>query len=91
MRIWITQVHTDGAATMLLDYAHEPSLNCCPRFVPRHFNVFAIALNHWFAKTVWVFVQLLQRAAFRANETFAKYVVAVASDSSNGPIFHGDL
>jgi hypothetical protein len=53
--------------------------------------VFAIALNHWFAKTVWVFVQLLQRAALWANETFAKYVVAVTSDSSNGPIFHGDL
>ena len=91
MRIWITQVHTNGAATVLLDYAHEPSLNCNPRFVPRHFNVFAIALNHWFAKTVWVFVQLLQRAALWANETFTKHVVAVASDSSHGPVFYGDL
>jgi hypothetical protein len=53
--------------------------------------VFAIALNHWFAKSVWVFVQLLQRAALWANETFTKYVFAVASDSSNGPVFHGDL
>jgi hypothetical protein len=89
--VWVAQVNANGAATMLLDYAHEPAFNFCPRFVPRHFNVFAIALNHWFAKTVWVFVQLLQRAALWANETFAKYVVAVASDSSNGPIFHGDL
>jgi hypothetical protein len=91
VRIWVAQVHTDSASTVLLNHAHEPALNCCPRFIPRHFNVFAIALNHWFAKSVWVFVQLLQRAALWANETFAKYVVAVASDSSNGPIFHGDL
>ena len=91
MRIWVAQVHANSAAPVLLDYTHEPAFNFCPRFIPRHFNVFAIALDHWFAKTVWVFVQLLQRAALRANETFTKYVVAVASDSSNGPIFHGDL
>ncbi len=91
MRIWVAQVHTDSASTVLLNHAHEPALNCCPRFVPCHFDMLAIALDHWFAKTVWVFVQLLQRAALRANETFTKHVVAVASDSSNGPIFHGDL
>jgi hypothetical protein len=91
VRIWITQVHTNSAAPVLLNHTHEPALNCCPRLIPRHFNVFAIALDHRFAKTVWVFVQLLQRAALRAYKTFTKYIVAVASDSSNGPIFHGDL
>ena len=91
MRIWVAQVHTDSAATMLLDHAHEPALNRCPRFIPRHFNVFAIALDHRFAKTVWVFVQLLQRAALRANETFTKHIIAVASDSSDGPVFHRDF
>jgi hypothetical protein len=91
VRIWITQVHTDGAATVLLDYAHEPAFNFCPRFTPCHFNMLAIALDHWFAKSVWVFVQLLQRAALRADETFTEHIITVASDSSHGPVFYGDL
>ena len=36
-------------------------------------------------------MQLLQRAALRANETFTKHIIAVASDSSDGPVFHRDF
>jgi hypothetical protein len=51
----------------------------------------AITLDHRFAKSVWVFVKLLQRAALRANETFTEHIITVASDSSHGPVFYGDL
>jgi hypothetical protein len=53
--------------------------------------VFAIALDHWFAKTVWVFVQLLQRAALRTNETFTEHIITVASNACHSAIFDGDF
>jgi hypothetical protein len=76
---------------MFIDDAHEAAINFLPRFVPTDFNVYAIALHQWLAQTIWVFVQLLQRAALWANETFTKYVVAIATNARHRAIFHGDF
>jgi hypothetical protein len=53
--------------------------------------MYAIALHQWLAQTIWVFVQLLQRAALWANETFTKDVIAIAANTRHRAIFHGDF
>jgi hypothetical protein len=43
--------------------------------------MFAIALHEWLAQTVGVLMQLLQRAAFGANESMTEYIVTVATNT----------
>jgi hypothetical protein len=76
---------------MFIDDAHEATINFLPRFIPTHFNVHAIALHQWLTQTIWVFMQLLQRAALWANETFTKNVIAIATNARHCAIFNGDL
>ena len=76
---------------MLVNDAHEAAINFLPRFVPTHFNVHAIAFHQRLAQTIWVFVQLLQRAALWANESFTKYVIAIATNARHRSIFHRDF
>jgi hypothetical protein len=45
--------------------------------------MFAIAFHEWLAQAVWVFVQLLQCAAFGANESMAEYIVTIATNTHN--------
>jgi hypothetical protein len=53
--------------------------------------MYAIALHQWLAQTIWVFVQLLQRAALWADEPFTKYVITVAANARHCTIFNGDF
>ena len=76
---------------MFIDDAHEATINFLPRFVPTHFNMYAIAFHQRLAQTIWVFVQLLQRAALWTNEAFTKYVITVATNARYRSIFHGDF
>ena len=66
---------------MTLDDSHQTVIHYLPCFFPRHFNMFAIALHQWLAQTVGVLMQLLQRAAFGANESMTKYIVTVATNT----------
>ena len=76
---------------MFVNDAHEAAINFLPRFVPTHFNVYAIALHQRLAQTIWVFVQLLQRAALWTNEAFTKYVIAIATNARHCSVFNGDF
>ena len=77
---------------MTINHAHQSALDFFPRFVPTDFNMHAIALHHWLAQTVGVFMQLLQRAALRTDEAMAEHIVLVAADANNLLLrVHGDL
>ena len=76
---------------MFVNDTHEAAVNFLPRFVPTHFNMHAIAFHQRLAQTIWVFVQLLQRAALWTNEPFTKYVAAIAANARHRSIFHGDF
>jgi hypothetical protein len=68
---------------MTLDDSHQTVIHYLPCFFPRHFDMFAITLHEWLAQAVWVFVQLLQCAAFGANESMAEYIVTIATNTHN--------
>ena len=77
---------------MAINHAHQAALNFFPCFVPRHFNMHAIALHHRLAQTVGVFMQLLQRAALRTDKAMTEHIVLVTADTNN--LFlrvHGNL
>jgi hypothetical protein len=76
---------------MCIDHTHKSALNFGPRFLPRNFYVFAIALDEWFAQTIWVFVQLLECAALRTDEPMTKYIIAVSTNARDFVSFNGDL
>jgi hypothetical protein len=43
--------------------------------------MFAITLHEWLAQAVWVFVQLLQCAAFGANESMTEYIFLISTNT----------
>ena len=77
---------------MALNHAHQSALYFFPRFVPRDFNMHAIALHHRLAQTIRVFMKLLQCAALWTDEAMTEHIVFVATNTNNLFLrIHGNL
>jgi hypothetical protein len=54
--------------------------------------MFAITLHEWLAQAVWVLMQLLQRAAFGADEAMTEYVFLISTNTHHLFLWiHGDF
>ncbi len=51
----------------------------------------AVSFDQRFAQAIWVFMQLLERAALRADESMTQHVIAVATYARNFVAFHRDF
>ena len=76
---------------MCINHTHKSTLNFGPRFLPRNFYVYSVALHKWFAQTIWVFMQLLECAALRTDESMTKYIIAISTNTRNFVALNCDL
>lgn len=91
VRRGIPHVRGDGITAMSRDDRSEATFDFTPRLVPFHFDVHAVALDQRLAQSIGVVVQLLQRAALRADVTARKDIVDVAANARDRAVLHGDL
>ena len=81
VRAGVAAVHGERVAAVALDHAPDAVSDGLPCLLPRDLHVHAVFLQQRPAQAVGVLVQLLERAALRADEPVAEHVVAVAADA----------
>jgi len=91
MCVRVADVGADRSATVAIDDARQPALDLAPRVCPGDLDETAVTLDERTTQPVRILVQLLERAAFRTDESLREHVVAITADPRDHTIFDRDL